>query len=98
MQHRTTIDQVVAVWEGRSAAARGWCVMAPDTPGDPGFEGFLSYLQQRQRAGIVRPLGPEGAVIHTLYLVPASAEVSKRLAIPYEPGRLLVLVPDDASA
>jgi hypothetical protein len=98
MQHRTTIDQVVAVWEGQSAAARAWCLMAPETPGDPGFVGFLSYLQQRQKAGIVRPLGLDGAVVHTLYLLPATVEMCEQFAIPHEPGHLLVLVPGDAPA
>lgn len=92
MRHRTTLDCVAAMWKGQPGAAQGWCWLAPDRPGDEGFATFVAYLEQRQRAGIVRADGLDGGQ-KTLYLVPAVPALSEQLAIPHEAGCLLALAP-----
>lgn len=91
MRHRTTLDCVAAMWKG-AGATQGWCWLAPTHAGDDGFAAFVAYLEQRQRAGIVRADGLDGSQ-KTLYLVPATAALSEQLAIPHEAGCLLALAP-----
>lgn len=101
MQHRTSFDQVTALWNAHSPAARGWCWVRPDTAGCAGFNAFLEYLTARQRAGIVKPTlsGGTAAGSHSLYLLPATAQLCETLAVPLEASALLMLVlaaPPDA--
>lgn len=97
VQHRTTIPQAVQAWQEHAEEHRGSAWLHPD--GDEGarFATFVQYLTDRNRAGIARPANP-GAVVHTVYLIPASPEICETVNITADEssGLLLLMIVNQA--
>lgn len=97
VQHRTTIPQAVQAWQEHAEEHRGSAWLHPDGDEAPRFATFVQYLTDRNRAGIARP-APPGAIVHTVYLIPASQEICDSLKITADlsSGLLLLLIVNQA--
>ena len=99
VQHRTTIPQAVQAWQEHAEEHRGSAWLHPDGDDSARFASFVQYLTDRNRAGIARP-APPGSIVHTVYLIPASAEIcdSVNMTADESSGLLLLMIVNQAPA
>lgn len=95
--HRTTIPQAVQAWQEHAEEHRGSAWLHPDGNEGDRFTTFVQYLTDRNRAGIARP-APPGAIVHTVYLIPASQEIcdSVNIIADESSGLLLLMIVNQA--
>jgi SPOC domain len=88
--HRTVIPPALQGWQEHHAERKGWAWLHPDFD-DAAFAAFVEYLAVRDRAGIARPEIP-GPLAHTVYLIPASQEISDAVGLRWEQSSGLLLL------
>jgi hypothetical protein len=91
MQHRITIPNAINVWRAHDASQRGVGWVLPDGD-EEGFRGFVKYLEERERAGIMRPSHTSGKQSDCLYIIPPSQESCGQVGVPIESSGLLLLL------
>jgi activating signal cointegrator complex subunit 2 len=89
---RADFKSVKNTFNSTPLAQREVCRMfvAPGSENHDGFEQFISYLKQRERAGVVKIGAGESMWPRMLYILPWSIDACALLAISTQPTNCLI--------